>query len=55
MEGMIEVKELRKVLNNLKAGVKGKPTSFDRGWLSAINCIFETFTELKEDDEEADE
>ena len=51
MEGMIEVRELRKVLNDLKAGVKGKHTSGDRGWLAGINCIFETFTELKDEDE----
>lgn len=52
MEGMIEVKELRKTLLELKNSVEGRPDSFDRGWLAAIACIFETFTELKEDEEE---
>ena len=51
MEGMIEVRELRKVLNDLKDIVEGKPDSFDRGWLAAIDCLFETFTELKDEDE----
>lgn len=52
MEGMIEVKELRRVLMDLKDIVEGKPDSFDNGWLAAIDCLFETFTELKEDEEE---
>lgn len=52
MEGMIDVRELRKVLTDLKNTVNSKPDSFERGWLAVIYCLEETFTELKEDDED---